>query len=532
MNGFSRIDRPSVLWATSAASLLIAVQIASKACRDALFLAHHGVEHLPLMMGSSAILAVLAVLFVARLFSRHGPKRIVPIALFISGSLFFCEWLLFAWSPKQISILLYLHVATLGAVTISGFWSVISERFDPHTAKRSIATISAGAAFGGVLGGLLADRISAMLGIGPILFTLAALSLIATTMVSRIGTRASGEAQELNAPRSGLNLLRHEPHLQNMGFVVILVGASATLIDYAFKAEAARVIRTETELVSFFALFYTAAGLITFGVQTTFCQKLLKHFGVGLSLSLLPLTVLAGGLIGTAWTKLWSLTIVRGTESALSHSVYRSSYELLYSPVADHLKRPTKTLIDVGCSRLGDVLGALLVVGLIALDASRAVSYSMLAASVAAAITIALVVRVRRGYIATLIRRLRTGALRHSESSLLPGAPRTHSTNDHAALLQSALDPWLERNTADLLVRAMLESDQRLQGTALELLDEMVPISLRQTVSKILESAQREPRTGSSKREKVERLLASMRSLHLESPPPGYTNGIAALPKS
>ena len=89
----------------------------------------------------------------------------------------------------------------------------------------------------------------------------------------------------------------------------------------------------------------------------------------------------------------------------------------------------------------------------------------MLAASVAAAITIGLVVRVRRGYIATLIRRLRTGALRHSESSLLPGAPRTHSTSDQAALLQSALDPWLERNTPDLLVRAMLESDQRLQGT-------------------------------------------------------------------
>ena len=60
-----------------------------------------------------------------------------------------------------------------------GFWSVISERFDPH--RKTINRYNlAGAAFGGVLGGLLADRISAMLGIGPTLFTLAA-SLIATT---------------------------------------------------------------------------------------------------------------------------------------------------------------------------------------------------------------------------------------------------------------------------------------------------------------------------------------------------------------
>jgi len=512
--------------------VLIAVQIASKACRDALFLSHHGADHLPAIMGGSALLAVMAVLFVARMFSRQGPTRVVPRVLILSALIFLSEWLLFSWYPGFVAVLLYLHVATFGAVTISGFWSVVTERFDPHTAKKSIAQISAGAALGGVLGGLLADRIAAVVGIGPVLLTLAVFSLVSSSLVSRVGTRVSGEVQELTTARSGLGLLRRETHLRDIGLVVTLVGVSASLLDYAFKAEAARVIRTEAELVSFFALFYTAAGLITFGVQTTLCQRLLKHCGVGLSLVLLPLTVLTGGLVGTAWTRLWTLSLIRGSESVISHSIYRSSYELLYSPVAEHIKRPTKTLIDVGCSRLGDAAGALLVVALLNLEPSRVISHAVLLSAVASAFTIAIMFRVRRGYVASLVRRLRAGALRLSESSLLPGATPETSELDRRSILQITLDPWFDDQLSDLVIRAMLGEDQRLRGAALELLDEMVPVALREKVAKVSRWNNTAPCREVTKREKVDLLLASMRSLHLDAGPSPFESASSRVPRA
>jgi hypothetical protein len=51
-----------------------------------------------------------------------------------------------AW-PRLVAAMLYLHVAVFGAPLLSGLWSLINERFDPYTAKRSIGTISTGPAW-------------------------------------------------------------------------------------------------------------------------------------------------------------------------------------------------------------------------------------------------------------------------------------------------------------------------------------------------------------------------------------------------
>ena len=49
--------------------------------------------------------------------------------------------------------------ASTGALVISGFWSVVNERFDPHSAKGMVSRIGTGATVGGVVGGLVAWRV-------------------------------------------------------------------------------------------------------------------------------------------------------------------------------------------------------------------------------------------------------------------------------------------------------------------------------------------------------------------------------------
>jgi hypothetical protein len=53
----------------------------------------------------------------------------------------------------------------------------------------------------------------------------------------------------------------------------------------------------------------------------------------------------------------WTVAIVSGAESVLRSSVFRSSYELFFTPVSPQDKRATKTLVDVGFDRLGDAVG-------------------------------------------------------------------------------------------------------------------------------------------------------------------------------
>ena len=54
---------------------------------------------------------------------------------------------------------------------------------------------------------------------------------------------------------------------------------------------------------------------------------------------------------------LWSVVAARGGESVFRGSLFRTGYEVFYTPVPPDEKRAAKSLIDVGFDRLGDALG-------------------------------------------------------------------------------------------------------------------------------------------------------------------------------
>ena len=57
-----------------------------------------------------------------------------------------------------MAVAVYLHVAGFGALLLSGFWSLVSELFDPQTAKASFGRIAAAGTLGGLVGGLATAR--------------------------------------------------------------------------------------------------------------------------------------------------------------------------------------------------------------------------------------------------------------------------------------------------------------------------------------------------------------------------------------
>ena len=135
---------------------MIAQQVAGKATRDAFYLSTFDVETLPVMMAASAVVSLIAVLWLSRMMVRHSPARVVPIAFAVSGAAFMAEWALSFPAPRLAAIVLYLHTALFGAAILSAFWSLINETFVPHTGKSAVAWITGGGTLGGVLGGLAA----------------------------------------------------------------------------------------------------------------------------------------------------------------------------------------------------------------------------------------------------------------------------------------------------------------------------------------------------------------------------------------
>jgi hypothetical protein len=166
---------------------MIAFQMAGKATRDALFLSTYQITALPAMvMGASALSLLLAGL-ASRAGGRLDPARVVPQGFALSAILTLGEWALVGEYRRAVAIVMYLHFTGLGALLISGFWSVVSERFDPRTAKRQIARIAVGGTVGGLLGGIMAERSAALLGIEALFPMLALLHVAAAVLTSRMG---------------------------------------------------------------------------------------------------------------------------------------------------------------------------------------------------------------------------------------------------------------------------------------------------------------------------------------------------------
>ena len=156
-------ERRKDLAAPLTAAALIAQQVAANAIRDGLFLTWFPVTSLPFFVAAAAILAVPAVGGSGRLMARFGPHGSSPRMLAVSGVLFFAEWILLGRQPQAATVLLYAHSSVLGAIAISAFWSLLNECFDPHAAKPLLARVAAAAAFGGLVGGVGAERIAAMM---------------------------------------------------------------------------------------------------------------------------------------------------------------------------------------------------------------------------------------------------------------------------------------------------------------------------------------------------------------------------------
>ena len=344
------------------AAFMIGHQVAAKAARDGLFLSRFPVTDLPKIVGLAALLSIALGLVFSRLLTRYGPARVVPFAVLISGMLHCGEYALLDWNRDAVVTVAYLHIVGFGAILLSGFWSVTNEAFDPREAKLRFGRIAGAGTAGGVLGGVLAERTVYLLNTDSLLLLLAGIHFIsfALLMVIRKFTAADRRSE---TPDPGIMAARaafaRAPFLLSLAALVLLGTISASLLDYLFKSGAAQSFGKGPELTRYFALFYTGSQLLTFLVQSMLTPIALDRLGLGRTVMTLGLAVIGGSAAALAVPAFGMAASVRSIELILRGSFFRSGYELFFTPIPPQDKRAVKTVIDVGCDRFGDALGAL-----------------------------------------------------------------------------------------------------------------------------------------------------------------------------
>jgi ATP:ADP antiporter, AAA family len=427
-----------------ASAALTAQLVSGKAMRDAFYLSHHAASSLPKMMAISSAVSVVLVLGVSRAMARWSPQRVVPALVGAGCALFAVEWLLTPRASVFTSALLYVHMTTLGSTATAGFWSLVNERFDPYTAKRVIARVGAGGTVGGVVGSLLAWRVAASHGGDRVmLLALAAmggLSLVGVVSLGRQAPRHGPPAPALPAPdgdepappSTGLATFRERPYLRQLAFIVGAMALASTVLDYLLGARAELAFGHDRKLYTFFALFHVSISLLSFVAQTTLTSRSLDRLGLTGTASTLPAAIAVGSAVAAGLPGLIATALVRGAHGVLQNSLFRSSYELLYTPVEPTRKRASKLVIDVVFDRAGTALGsgcAYLAVRLMPERADVVLLGAVGAVSAAAVVSGRLI---HQGYVASLVESLRRGLITLEAQEVVDATTRSALANRNA----------------------------------------------------------------------------------------------------
>jgi AAA family ATP:ADP antiporter len=354
-----------VLLAFSGAFLMMAFVVLARALREAFFLDIYDASSLPYVGGASIGLGLLAAAVFSRAVAERTPQsvmRIVVSGLAVSMLLLHP----FLAEPGELVIVFYLLTAVGTLILTSGFWLVISELFAVREAKRLFGLISAGGTLGLLAAGLSMRPLLALFEPRDLLFVLSgllALGLLVNEALprDRLGRTAGDSGRRPSTPAEGLRLLLSVPHVRLIAGIFLLVSAASAVVDYQFKEAVQGSLGGGPQMAVFFGDFYAWTGGLALLIQLLVTTRLLATVGIAGSVALVPLVVASGSVAMLVAPGLLVATGLRGADSTLRKSVFRSVMEFLWVPVPHEIRRRTKTFVDSFADAVGEGLGVLVV---------------------------------------------------------------------------------------------------------------------------------------------------------------------------
>jgi ATP:ADP antiporter, AAA family len=349
--------------------LIISSFVVSKAARDALFLERYSALQLPFVDIAIALLVGLVV----ALYIRIGRWMTLPALqagslLFLSAASLLFWWLSVRVSNAWLFPVIYVWVGMFGVLAPAQVWTLANYVFTTRAAKRVFGLVGSGAIAGWIVGGLFTERLAERFGTENMLLSVAGALALSAALVGFIWRErpAAISEPELEAGRAGglrdsLSLVWSSPYLRAIAAVILTSSFVTTIAGWQFKAIAKAHIPETDELAAFFGMFNFAGGIVSLAVQLLLTSRLLRKFGIGFGLFVVP-CLLALGTVGVLITGgLAAAVLLKGSDQVLRYSIDKATVELLYLPVPATQTFQAKLAIDTVIWRMGDGLAGALV---------------------------------------------------------------------------------------------------------------------------------------------------------------------------
>lgn len=367
-------ELPAVIWSFLYFFCILGSYYMLRPVREAMAV-ESGPNTIPWLFGGTFLTMLLATPIYGWIASKYPRKRFLPWVyyFFISNILIF--WATFSYAITNeldyvwMSRLFFVWISVFNLYVVSVFWSFMADLYSQAQGRRLFGIISSGGSIGALIGAKATSALVVTIGFQNLMPISATLLLIGTFCITRLrrGIRQEHSIQSSitidsskplgGSPFSGITHVLNSKYFLAIALASVIASLLGTAL-YMFSADLVEdAITNNDERTQFFSdiNFWTNAFALV--GQMLLVKETVRRFGLGITLSLLPVV----SVIGFAWLALdptlAAVAILTVARRALGFGFSKPTNDMLYSVVTPEEKYKAKNFIDTVLYRTGDVIG-------------------------------------------------------------------------------------------------------------------------------------------------------------------------------
>lgn len=316
--------------------------------------------------------AVMAATLFVQLSARFRRQRLT-YALGLLMLVTLAGYVPFIADPSAVTVwTFYLFGDLFNMLMVAAFFAFQNDIASPAVARRTYGKVVLGGVLGGVVGSTFLKvqiREYSTTTWLWICFAATLIIMLLATLVARLQARraaGSGDpgatlpAFDADAGLAGAGVVSRSPYLMSIVALVAIYEVVSAVLDFQFSATTTHFL-DDKAIDAHLATVYMITNWASLGVQLLATGWVMRRFGVGAALRVLPLTVLVVSSGFVLLPGLWVGSFLSITDNALNYSMNQSAKESLYVPTTTREKYQAKAFIDVFVQRSAKVIGLLLI---------------------------------------------------------------------------------------------------------------------------------------------------------------------------
>ena len=289
---------------------------------------------------------------------------------FFSANILLFVLALYAATPEQtiwVGRIFFIWTSVFNLFVVSIFWQMIVDVFNSEQGKRLFGFIAAGATLGAISGSAFTVSTVEHMAPGYLMVGAALMLEVAVFCVRRLSGLSAALSErpqaELEQPIGGTLLggfrdALSSSYLLNVSLFLLLYAVTSTFLYFQQAAVVSHSFQSRAAQTAFFASVDLGVNILTLGVQLFLTGRILKRFGVGTTLSLLPVFSVVGFGVVALLPVLSSVVGFQLIRRAGNFAIARPTREVLFTVLPREDRYKAKSFIDTAVYRLGDQIGA------------------------------------------------------------------------------------------------------------------------------------------------------------------------------